>query len=119
MKLSAAAVGRASWEPRRAWGIFVRSRFGRGVAGRFFLIWLLAKLALMGGARAGGHNLLRFNLLSESIGIGLALFVWTGTVRRRRDDRFLALLGLSFLQLQVAVAGVALVLSTLLGVLLG
>lgn len=72
----------------------LRSRFGRGLAGRFFLLWLVAKLALIVGAVRAHHPALQFSLLGECVAIGLVLFVWRATVRDRRDDRLLALLGI-------------------------
>lgn len=82
------------WNARHAWAVLLRSRFGRGLAGRFFLLWLVAKLALIVGAVRAHHPALQFSLLGECVAIGLVLFVWRATVRDRRDDRLLALLGI-------------------------
>ncbi|HET7025381.1 MAG TPA: hypothetical protein VFI39_09275 [Gemmatimonadales bacterium] len=82
------------WNARHAWAVLLRSRFGRGLAGRFFLLWLVAKLALIVGAVRAHHPALQFSLLGECLAIGLVLFVWRATVRDRRDDRLLALLGI-------------------------
>ncbi|MGH7591877.1 MAG: hypothetical protein ACREOE_04315 [Gemmatimonadales bacterium] len=110
---------RRHWSSRYAWAALLRSQFGRGLIGRFFLLWILAKSALIVGAVRAHDPPLRFGLLGECIAVGLVLFVWRATVRDRRDDRLLALLGIQAAALGWLLCAVALTVSALGGLVAG